>query len=56
MIPIKKGKITTNSEHTDDSDVINKAYLDEKIKKKTDIFHIWKKITMSLNYNTTNNL
>ena len=29
----KDGKLTTNFEPTDDSDVINKAYLDEKLKK-----------------------
>ena len=29
----KDGKITTNFQPTDDSDVINKAYLDEKLKK-----------------------
>ena len=29
----KDEKITTNVEPTDDSDVINKAYLDEKLKK-----------------------
>ena len=29
----KDEKITTNFEPTDDSDVINKAYLDEKFKK-----------------------
>ena len=29
----KDEKITTNFEPTDDSDVINKAYLDEKLKK-----------------------
>ena len=34
MILIKKyEKITTIFEPTDDSDVINKAYLDEKLKK-----------------------
>ena len=34
MIFIKKNeKITTNFEPTDNSDVINKAYLDEKLKK-----------------------
>ena len=29
----KDEKITTNFEPTDDSDVINKSYLDEKLKK-----------------------
>ena len=33
-------KITINFEPTDESDVINKAYLDEKLKKQMDIFHI----------------
>ena len=34
MIPTKKmKKITTNFEPTDDSDVINKDFLDEKLKK-----------------------
>ena len=53
----KDEKITTNFEPTDDSDVINKTYLEGKLKK---IFghrsYIKKKITMGLNYNTTNNL
>ena len=30
----KDEKVTTNFEPTDESDVINKAYLDEKLKKK----------------------
>ena len=33
MILIKKTKKTTNIEPNDDSDVINKGYLDEKFKK-----------------------
>ena len=33
MILIKNENITTNFEPTDESDVINKAYLDEKLKK-----------------------
>ena len=33
MILEKNEKITTNFEPTDDSDVVNKSYLDEKIKK-----------------------
>ena len=50
-------KTTTNFEPTDDSDVINKSYLDENFKKKlTVITFILKAITMNLNYNTTNNL
>ena len=51
----KDENITTNFEATDDSDVINKSYLDEKYKKKMVMFLILKKITTSLNYNTTNN-
>ena len=35
----KDKKLTTNFEPTNDSDVINKGYLDEKFKKKTVIFH-----------------
>ena len=30
----KDGKITTNFEPTDDKDVVNKAYVDEKLFKK----------------------
>ena len=33
MILIKKMEITTNFEPSDDSDVINKSYLDEKLLK-----------------------
>ena len=32
-------KITTNFDSTDDSDVIGKTYLDEKIFKKTITYH-----------------
>ena len=52
----KDQKITTNFEPTDDSDVLNKVYLDDKLKKWTVLFHILKKITTNSNYNTTNNL
>ena len=52
----KNEKMTTNFETIDDPDVINKSYLDEKLKKKMDIFFILKTITTNLNYNTTNNL
>ena len=52
----KDEKITTIFTPTDDSDVINKVYLDEKTEKWMDGFHTLKKITTSLNYNTTNNL
>ena len=34
----KDEKITTNFEPVDDSDVINKGYLDEKLLKKTDTY------------------
>ena len=47
-------KITTIFEPTDDTDVINKTYLDEK--KKMGICLILETITTSINYNTTNNL
>ena len=33
-------KITTNFEAVDNENVINKTYLDEKLKKKTNVFHI----------------
>ena len=50
----KDEKITTNFEATDDSDVINKAYLDEKLKKIEGHIAYKKKITTNLNYNTRN--
>ena len=62
----KMKKRTTNSEPTDDSNVTNRAYLDEKIFKVdghislleynnfTDYNEL--EITTNLNYNTTNNL
>ena len=52
----KDEKLKTNFEPTDNSDVIKKSYLDEKLKKCMVIFHILKKITTSLNYNTKNEL
>ena len=36
----KDKKLTTNSEPTDDSDVINKAHLDEKMLKINSLFSI----------------
>ena len=38
----KDEKLTTNFEPTDDKDVVNKAYLDEKLKKNSHIFYIEK--------------
>ena len=52
----KDEKLTTKFEPTDNSDVINKAYLDEKSKKHMDKSPILKTITTNLNYKTTNNL
>ena len=39
----KDEKVTTNFEPTDDSDVINKAYLDEKIVKNKWSYFIYRK-------------
>ena len=50
----KDEKITTNFEPSDDSDVINKSYLDKKLNKKDGHIFILKTITENLNYNTTN--
>ena len=52
----KDEKLTTNFEPVDDSDVINKAYLDEKLIKINGHISKLEKITTKLNYNTTNNL
>ena len=53
----KDEKITTDFEAVDDKDVINKAYLDGKLKKiDGHISLTLKKITTSLNYNTTNKM
>ena len=52
----KDEKILTNFEPTDDSDVINKAYLDEKLKKINGHISILKRIITNLKYNTTNNV
>ena len=52
----KDENITTNFEPIENEDVINKAYLDEKLKRQMDISPVLKKSTMSLNYITINNL
>ena len=52
----KDEKPTTNFEPTDDSDVINKGYLDEKLKKINSHFSYFEKITTNLNHKITNNL
>ena len=39
----KNEKITTNSEPIDDTDIINKAYLDEKFKKDKWSYCIYRK-------------
>ena len=52
----KNEKITTDFEAVDDKDVINKAYLEKKLKRYKDISLTLKWITTNLNYNTTNNL
>ena len=57
MTLIKKDeKISTSFKPTDESDVINKAYLDEKKKRYMDLSLILKTVTTNLNYNKTNNL
>ena len=59
MILIKRVKKTTNFEPIDNEDVINKTYLDEKLKKidgHISYFETLRKITISLNYNTTNKM
>ena len=57
MKVIKKDeKLITNFEPTDDSDVINKLYRDERLFKMNGHLSSFKKITTILNYNTTNNL
>ena len=53
----KDEKIITVFELTDNSDAINKAYLDEKLLKiNRHTYHYYNKITTNLYYNTTNNL
>ena len=52
----KDEKITTNFKAVDDEDVLNKAYLDEKLKKIDIISLTLKKITRCLTYNTTNKM
>ena len=52
----KDEKLTTNFKPVDDSDVINKGYLDDKLLKKTVTYQNWKKISTNLNYNTTNKM
>ena len=49
----RDGKIPTNFEPTDDSDVMKKTYLDKKLLKKTATYHYQKKIITNflLNYN-----
>ena len=51
----KDEKITTNFEATDDSDVVSKAYLDEKLKRIDGQISYIETITTSLKNNTTNN-
>ena len=52
----KDENLTTNFEPTDNTDVINKGYPDEKVLKRNCHISYLKMITMNLNYNTTNNL
>ena len=52
----KDEKITTNFEPIDNEDVVNKAYLDVKIKKIDGHISYIENITTSLKNNTTNNL
>ena len=40
----KDGKITTNFEPTDDSDIIKKSYLDEKFKKRGSLIFFRKRL------------
>ena len=50
----KDEKISTNFELVDNEDVINKAYLDEKLKKNCWTNFIYRKKTTNKKYNTTN--
>ena len=52
----KDEKITTNFELVNDEDVVNKAYLDENLKKIDGHISYIEKVTTSLNYNTTNKM
>ena len=49
-------KLTTIFEPVDNKDVINKAYLDEKLIKKMVTFQNCKKISTNFYYNTTNKM
>ena len=52
----KDEKLTTNFEPVNDSDVINKAYLDEKLIKINGHISKLEKNSMNLYYNTTSNM
>ena len=52
----KDEKPTTNFEHTDNTNVVNKTHLEEKLSKNKVRFLILKKTTKFLNHNTTNDL
>ena len=52
----KDEKITTNFEPIDNEDVVNKAYLDVKLKKIDGHISYIENITTSSKNNTTNNL
>ena len=52
----KDEKITTNFEHVDHEDVINKGYLDSKLLKIDGHLSKLEKDTTNLYYNTTNKM
>ena len=52
----KDEKISTNFEPVDDKDVMNKAYLDNKLKKIEGHISYLEKDYKNLNYNTTNKM
>ena len=56
MTLLKIENLTTNFEPTEFSDVINKFYLDEKLKKIDAHTSFFKKTTTNSSYNTSNNL
>ena len=52
----KDEKLTTRFEPSNDEDVNNKAYLDEKLSETDGHLSFLEKITTNLTYTTTNNL
>ena len=52
----KDEKLTKNFEPSKNENVINRAYIDEKLLQKTVTYQYWKKVSTNSNYITTNNL